>query len=198
MKNVLKTLFGLLLLVVLAIPTLAQEGARWRKNMILIYVPDHEYNSMMTSAFKEWEGNLKQKLQFYNYRESKLTNQKDGQTLVDIVVKFDSVKGEEAKNSGSVSLSQAGSGAIRRAEVTIVLKEDEKLLDDEEAKEKNDKEIKTIMLQQVGKVIGLTTSENPQSVMYKEVQENQQILSEDVEKVFTLYHWPYYRPLKSR
>lgn len=198
MKNALKIFFSLVLVMVFALPLMAQEGARWRKNMILIYVPDHEYEPMMTSAFKVWEGNLRQKLQFYNYRASKLTNQKDSQALIDVDVKFTSVSGEDAKNSGSVSLQQAGSGAIRHAEITIVLKQDEELSNDAEAKKKNDAEVKTIMLQQVGKAIGLGASQNPQSVMFEKVQENQQITPEDVEKVFILYHWPYYRPLKSK
>lgn len=198
MKNVLKIFFSIFFLLIFSLPMMAQGNARWRKNMILIYVPDHEYNSMMTSAFKEWESNLKQKLQFYNYRASKLTNQKDSQAIIDIDVKFGSISGEDVKNSGTVSLSQAGSGAIRHATITIVLKEDEELLNDAEAKKKNDEEIRTIMLQQVGKVIGLSTSQDPQSVMYNEVQENQQITAQDVENVFVLYNWPYYRPLKSK
>lgn len=196
MKHALKILLSLLLIAVFALPIIAQGEARWRKNMILIYVPDHEYEPMMTSAFKEWEGKLKQKLQFYNYRASKLTNQKDSQAIVDIDVKFGLISGEDVKNSGTVSLSQAGSGAIRHATITIVLKQDEELLNDVEAKKKNDEEIKTIMLQQIGKAIGLSTSQNPQSVMYEKIQENQQITSQDVENVFILYHWPYYKPLK--
>lgn len=196
MKNALKIFLSLLLIAVFALPIIAQGEARWRKNMILIYVPDHEYEPMMTNAFKEWEGNLKQKLQFYNYRASKLTNQKDSQSIIDIDVKFGSISGEDVKNSGTVSLSQAGSGAIRHATITIVLKQDEELLNDMEAKKKNDEEIKTIMLQQVGKAIGLSTSQDPQSVMYEKIQENQQITPQDVENVFILYHWPYYKPLK--
>ena len=196
MKNALKIFLSLLLIAVFALPIIAQGEARWRKNMILIYVPDHEYEPMMTNAFKEWEGNLKQKLQFYNYRASKLTNQKDSQSIIDIDVKFGSISGEDVKNSGTVSLSQAGSGAIRHATITIVLKQDEELLNDVEAKKKNDEEIKTIMLQQVGKAIGLSTSQDPQSVMYEKIQENQQITPQDVENVFILYHWPYYKPLK--
>ena len=198
MKNALKILLSLLLIAVLAVPIMAQGEARWRKNMILIYVPDHEYEPMMTNAFKEWEGKLRQKLQFYNYRASKLTNQKDSQAIIDIDVKFGSISGDEAKNGGFVSLQQAGSGAIRHAEITIVLKEDEKLLSDVEAKKKNDEEIKTIMLKQVGKAIGLGISQNPQSVMYDEIQENQVITPQDIENVFVLYNWPYYRPLKSK
>ena len=196
MKNALKIFLSLLLIAVFALPIIAQGEARWRKNMILIYVPDHEYEPMMTNAFKEWEGNLKQKLQFYNYRASKLTNQKDSQSIIDIDVKFGSISGEDVKNSGTVSLSQAGSGAIRHATITIVLKQDEELLNDVGAKKKNDEEIKTIMLQQVGKAIGLSTSQDPQSVMYEKIQENQQITPQDVENVFILYHWPYYKPLK--
>jgi len=199
MKNALKIFLGLLLIMIFALPNFAQGNARWRKNMILIYVPNHEYESMMTSAFKEWESNLKQKLQFYNYRASKLTNQKDSQAIIDIDVNFSSISGEDAKNSGSVSLQQAGSGAIRHASITIVLKElDEETVADPEVKAKNEAEIKTIMLQQVGKSIGLGMSENPQSVMYKEIQDDQQITQEDIDNVFVLYNWPVYRPLKRK
>ena len=58
-----------------------------------------------------------------------------------------------------------------------------------EKKAENEAEIYSIMLQQVGKIMGLQNSSNPQSVMYDKLQPKQTILQEDVDKVYTIYGW---------
>ena len=45
------------------------------------------------------------------------------------------------------------------------------------------------MLHEVGKVLGLPSSENQQSVMHDEILDNQSILQEDIDKIYELYGW---------
>lgn len=193
----LKIILGFLFVVALALPVLA--GGHWKKNMLLIYVPEHEYSAMMNKAFKDWEGRLHQKIQFYNSRFSTTAARKDDINLVDIEVKFVEISGgEEAKNAGSTTFNSAQSGNFRHAVIVIELKQDEKFQKDAQAKAKNDDEIYRIMQHEVGRVLGLTSSANPQSVMYDKIEEGQTILPEDIENLYHLYNWPIYKPLSKK
>lgn len=193
----LKIILGFIFALMLALPVLA--GGHWKKNMLLVYVPEHEYSPMMNKAFKDWEGRLHQKIQFYNSRFSTTAARKDDINLVDIEVKFVEISGgEEVHNSGSTTFNSAQSGNFRHAVIVIELSQDEKFKQDAQAKAKNDEEIYRIMLHEVGRVLGLTSSSNSQSVMYDKIEEGQTILPEDIENIYNLYNWPMYKPLNSK
>ena len=181
--NALRIIFGFLLLVVMAVPVMAQEPTHWNKNMLLVYIPEgNEYTKFMERAFDEWQSKFSRKIQFIKtnfYRDVK---------LAEIEVQFRQVVGEDAKNSGTTSLS-GKTNAYRHGTIVITTKYDEEFENDPAKKAENDEEVYGIMLHQVGKVMGLPDSTNPQSVMYNEVKPGQEILSEDVEKVYSLYGW---------
>ena len=199
MKNALKFFLSFVFVVIFSLPNSAFAETRWRKNMLLIYVPQHEYEAKMNSAFKDWESRLRQKIQFYNTRLSKTAAQKENLNLVDIEVAFQTSSGEYAENAGMVNCNLAGSGAFRYAQIVIVLKElDDATKADPVAMKKNEEEIYTIMLRQVGKALGLADSPDPNSVMHEIVGENQTITQQNIDDMFTLYRWPVYRPLKSK
>ena len=198
MKQILKLILSLCLLNILAFSSIANEGTKWKKNMLLIYVPEHQYATMMNDAFADWQGRLKQKMQFYSTKYVKSSNVKENESLVDISVQFGSVVSDDAENKGTTNLVLGRTGAIRKANIFIEIKEDPTLVQDPVKFAENEEEIYRIMLQQVGRSLGLTSSQNPNSVMNDEIQKGQIILPEDVEKLYNLYNWPAYRPLKSR
>ena len=71
----------------------------------------------------------------------------------------------------------------------VILFNNEEIEKDPAKKAKNDAEIYRIMLHEVGKVMGLPSSENPQSVMNDKIVDGQTILQEDIDKVYELYGW---------
>jgi len=191
-----KIILGLLLTVVISLPVMA-DSVKWKKNMLLIYVPQDEYAPQMKNAFAEWQSKLRQKIQFYNSHITKSDTVKEDVNLNDIVVRFERVQGEDAKNEGSTTLVQMGSGAIKHADIVIKIKEPGEA-EDANTKANNEKEISIIMQRQVGKALGLADSENIDSVMYNEVGLNQTILQEDVVRFFNQYNIPYYKPLNAK
>ena len=198
MKRVVEIVLSICLICFFALPSYSTDATKWKKNMLLIYIPEHEYALMMNQAFGEWQGKIRQKMQFYTTKFVKSTNIKDNDNLIDINVNFRTVNGENAQNTGSTSLTLGRTGSIRKAEIYIYIKEDAIHLQDVEAMKKHQEEVYSIMLQQVGKSLGLTSSQNPQSVMCQELQEGQTILSEDIESLYNIYNWAVYRPLKSK
>ncbi len=178
-----KIILGLFLLIGLSMQVFAQEPTHWNKNMLLVYIPDgNEYTPMMSKAFVEWEGKFSRKIQFIQsnfYRDVR---------LAEIEVKFNQVTGPEAKNSGATLLS-GKTNTYRHGEITINTLYDEEIENDAAKKALNNEEIYRIMLHEVGKVMGLPSSNNPQSVMNDEIIAGQSILQEDVDKVYELYGW---------
>lgn len=178
-----KLFVGLLLLSGLSMPVLA-EGMHWNKNMVMVYVPQEEgYTAQITRAFAEWEGKLGRKIQFFQ-----TSNPRDVR-LAEIEVQFNRVSGEGAKNTGSTNL-QGQTNAFRHANIVINAVYDEEIEKDPQKKAKNDEEIYRVMLHEVGKVIGLPSSANPQSVMSDKIEEKQTILPEDIDNIYQIYGWP--------
>lgn len=180
----LKILLGLFLLAGLfCTQVFAQEPTHWNKNMLLVYMPEgNEYTPMMSKAFIEWEGKFARKIQFIQ-----TTFERDVR-LAEIEVKFNQVSGEEAKNSGSTVLT-GQTNTYRHGTITINTLYNEEIEKDPAKKAQNDAEIYRIMLHEVGKVMGLPSSENPQSVMNDKIVDGQTILQEDIDKVYELYGW---------
>lgn len=185
----MKIILGLLLLCLLMLPACAQNE-RWKKNMLLVYIPDNVQpcTALMNNAFSEWQANQKQKIQFLRTRVSRDI------PISDIEVRFNSVSGEDAKNFGQTDLATYQSGSIKHGVITINYKDDVP----PELAEANNAEIYRVMLHEVGLVVGLTPSNNTQSVMYNDIKEGQKILPEDIENLYTLYGWPLYRPAKKK
>lgn len=179
----LKIISGLLLFAGLALPVFA-EGMHWNKNMVMVYVPqDESYTAPMARAFAEWESKLGRKIQFFQ------THNPRDIRLAEIEVQFNKVSGEGAKNTGSTNL-QGQANAFRHANMVINAVYDEEIEKDPVKKAKNDEEIYRVMLHQVGKVIGLQSSANPESVMADKIQEKQAILPEDINNIYEIYGWP--------
>lgn len=179
----LKILLGLFLLIGLSMQVFAQEPTHWNKNMLLVYLPEgNEYTPMMSKAISEWEGKFSRKIQFIQTTFSRDVR------LAEIEVKFNQVTGEEAKNSGSTVLT-GQTNTFRHGTITINTLYDEEIEKDPAKKEKNNEEIYRIMLHEVGKVMGLPSSQNEMSVMCDEIKDGQTILQEDVDKVYELYGW---------
>lgn len=179
----LKIILGVCLLSALSMPVLA-EGMHWNKNMVMVYVPqDEAYASQISRAFKEWEGRLGRKIQFFQ-----TSNPRDVR-LVEVEVQFNQVSGEGAKNSGSTSL-QGQTNAFRHGNIVINAIHDEEIEKDPVKKAKNEEEIYRVMLHEVGKVIGLQSSSNPKSVMADKIEEGQSILPEDIDNIYEIYGWP--------
>lgn len=180
-----KIILGLFLLLGLAVPAFAevrQNVPHWNKTLLMAYMQEgSEYAPLMQQAFKEWQGHLPRKLQFY------FTSLERDIRLVEIDVQFNRVTGENAKNSGSTSLD--GQNYFRHASIVINTIYDEEIENDPAKKAKNEEEIYTVMLQQVGKVLGLQTSSNETSVMFAEPKEGQKILQEDIDNVYRIYGW---------
>lgn len=178
-----RIILGLLLLSGFSLPVMA-EGMHWNKNMVMVYVPqDQEYSPKITGAFREWEGRLGRKIQFFQ-----TSNPRDIR-LAEIEVQFNQVSGEGAKNSGSTNL-QGQTNAFRHGNIVINAVYDEEIEKDPAKKAKNDEEIYRIMLHEVGKVIGLQSSSNPESVMCDKIEDGQSIQQEDIDNVYQLYGWP--------
>lgn len=181
--KILKIFLALLLFFGLNLQVFAQEPTHWNKNMLLIYLPEgQEYTPMMSKAFIEWESKFNRKIQFIQTTFSRDVR------LAEIEVKFNQVTGEGAKNSGSTVLS-GQTNTFRHGVITINTLYDEEMEKDPAKKEKNNQEIYRIMLHEVGKVLGLPSSENQQSVMHDEILDNQSILQEDIDKIYELYGW---------
>lgn len=181
--KVLKILLGLFLLIGLGAQVLAQEPTHWNKNMLLVYIPEgNEYSVPMAKAFREWEGKFSRKIQFI------ITNFNRDIRLAEIEVQFKQVTGEGAENSGNTTLT-GQTNTYRHGTVVINTLYDEEIEKDPVKKAKNDEEIYRIMMHEVGKVLGLPSSDNPQSVMNDKIEDGQTILQEDVDKVYERYGW---------
>lgn len=179
----IKILLGLFLLIGLTLQVFAQEPTHWNKNMLMVYIPEgNEYSTPMAKAFREWEGQFSRKIQFI------ITNFSRDVRLAEIEVRFNQVTGEGAKNSGSTTLS-GQTNTYRHGTVVINTLYDAEIEKDPVKKAANDKEIYRIMMHEVGKVMGLPSSENPKSVMNDKIEDGQSILPEDVDKVYELYGW---------
>lgn len=178
-----KIIVGLLLLSGLSMPVLA-EGMHWNKNMVMIYVPQNvDYAPQISRAFREWESRLGRKIQFFQ-----TSNPRDLR-LVEVEVQFNQVSGEGAKNTGSTTL-QGQTNAFRHGNIVINAVYDEEIEKDPVKKAKNDEEIYRVMLHEVGRVIGLQSSSNPESVMFDKIEAGQTILPEDIDNIYQIYGWP--------
>lgn len=179
----LKIIFGLFLFIGLGMQVFAQEPTHWNKNMLMVYIPqDSEYSGAMAKAFREWEGKFSRKIQFI------ITNFNRDVRLAEIEVQFRQVSGEGAENSGSTTLT-GQTNTYRHGTIVITTVYDEEIEKDPLKKAQNEEEIYRIMLHEVGKVMGLPSSDNGKSVMNDEIQAGQSILQEDVDKVYELYGW---------
>lgn len=182
--KVLKIILGLFLFLGFSFPVLAEPATapHWNKNLLMVYMPsDSEYSATMQRAFREWQGNLPSKIQFYT------TSSERDKRLVEIDVTFNVLEDAKAKNSGSTVLD--GSVNYRHGSIVINAVSNPEIEKDPKLKALNDEEIYAVMLREVGRVLGLPLSSNPQSVMNAEFATGQKILPEDVKSVCEIYGW---------
>ncbi len=188
--KVFRIFLGLCLLIGLSMQVFAEGAMRWNKNLLLIYMPaNNEYTPLMSKAINEWESKFSRKIHFIQ-----TTNPKDVR-IAEIQVIINQVSGADAKNSGETSLS-GQVNTFRHAVITINTLYNEAIESDVKKKEANDNEIYRVMQHEVGKLMGLSVSTNPQSVMNKEIIEGQTILQEDIDNIYNLYGWGVGRRVK--
>lgn len=163
--------FGMFLI---SVPSFAvgDNGFSWNKNTLTVYIPkDNAYSSMMQRAFQKWQDKSYKQL-YFNYVEK---------TPADIEVKFDEkIDGTDANNIGEYSITIKG-GNIVKAEIIIV----------SDAGKYSKDLIYTVMLHEIGHALGLSDSPRNLGIMHSPVNETQDIISNDIIKLFRLNGWSY-------
>lgn len=174
----LKKIFGIFILVsgifLLSLPSLAvgDNGFSWAKNNLTVYIPsDNSYSGMMQRAFQKWQDSSYKQLSF-SFVEK---------TPADIEVKFaDKIEGTDDGDIGEYSLTVRG-GNIVGADITIV----------PDGKKYSNNMIYTVMLHEVGHALGLTDSKRNIGIMHSPVNETQDIIPNDIIRLFRLNGWSY-------
>lgn len=173
-----KRLFLIFLFCVLTIlPVLAvgDYGPNWAKTPINVYIPkDEKYSSMMERAFSKWQNMSFGQLKFNFIAE------KTDDTNIDIEVEFGTKTDGTDGDLGSYSLTVKG-GEIKKANIVIV----------PDDKNYSQDMIFTVMLHEVGHALGLRDSKRKLGIMHSPVDETQDIISNDIIKLFRLNGWSY-------
>lgn len=163
--------FGILLL---SSPCFAigDNGFSWNKKNLSVYIPkDNAYSGMMSRAFKRWQDNSFGQLTF-TFAEG---------TPADIEVDFpDKTDGTDVGDLGSYSLLIKG-GYIVKATIDIV----------PNPKKYSKDMIFTVMLHEIGHALGLTDSKRNLGIMHTPVNDKQDIISNDIIRLFRLNGWSY-------
>lgn len=164
-------IFGIFLL---SSPSFAvgDNGFSWAKNNLSVYIPkDNSYSGMMQRAFQKWQDSSYKQLSF-SFVEK---------TPADIEVKFlDKLEGTDANDIGEYAITIKG-GNIVKAEITIV----------PDGKKYSNNMIYTIMLHEIGHALGLSDSTRSLGIMHSPVKETQDIISNDIIRLFRLNGWSY-------
>lgn len=174
----LKRIFAVFILVLaiflMSLPSFAvgDNGFSWAKNNLTVYIPkDNNYSGMMQRAFQKWQDKSFKQLSF-SYVEKK---------PADIEVTFpEKIEGTDAGDIGEYSLTIQG-GSIVKAEIYIV----------PDGKKYSNDMIYTVMLHEVGHALGLPDSVRNLGIMHSPVNETQDIISNDIIRLFRLNGWSY-------
>lgn len=145
-------------------------GPNWEKQIIKVYIPEDSYSGMMQRAFQKWVEKCNGRLKF-EYVESLPAD-----IEVDFADKTDGTDGE----IGSYVLTIKG-GAITEAKIVIA---------PNPTKNSNNL-IYTVMLHEIGHVLGLKDSHRKLGIMATPVTEEQDIVYTDVYRLYQVNGWTY-------
>ena len=175
LKNLFKIFVLLAGIFLLSMPSFAvgDNGFSWDKKDLKVYIPQGvDASGMMQRAFKKWQDKSFGQLSFTFVDKKESAN---------IIVVFDNkTDGTDAGDIGSYALTIKG-GNIIGAEITIV----------PDYKKYSKDMIYTVMLHEVGHSLGLTDSKRNLGIMHSPVTETQDIISNDIVKLFRLNGWSY-------
>ena len=144
----------------------------WKTGNITVYIPNDPKAGGMRRAFERWQnisaGNLK-----FSFVSK-------GPANIDVVF-TDNVSGSD----GSISeykLTKKGN-VINKAEIKIATK-------GKKAKNYSNNYIYTVMLHEIGHVLGLVDMpDKPTSIMHMPVSESQDIKKVDIRNLYNIYGW---------
>lgn len=144
-------------------------GPKWGKETLSVYIPQNgDYSHMMLHAFQEWQNKCYGQLKF------DFTDKKPADIEVDFKDKTDGTDGD----IGSYTMTIQG-GAISKVEIII-------------APQNNpDNLVYTVMLHEVGHALGLRDSSRKLGIMHSPVNAQQNIISNDIVKLYRLNGWSY-------
>lgn len=146
-------------------------GPNWDKPVIKVYIePNHAYSEMFLHAFQKWENSSYGQLKF------EYVTQKPA----DIETSFVSQVDGSDEVAGSYSLLIKG-GKIDKAEIFIVAN----------PTLYSNQMIYTTMLHEVGHALGLGNSNRKLGIMHSPVEEKQDIISNDIVRLFRLNGWSF-------
>jgi len=176
-KKILSAFFVLAAIIISASVSKAADVVNsvyphWQKSPISVYIENGQKSGSMRNAFNRWQSASYGKLKFT------YVNDKDN---ADIKVKFSEVSSNYNGAVGSSSVQKSGNEIIS-ADINISVG----------SKKYSNNYVYTVMLQEVGHVLGL--SDNPRktsSIMHTPVNENQDILKLDVRELFRVNGWSY-------
>ena len=173
MKKILILFIAIFCMLFFIKPSFAvgDYGPNWSKNEITVYIPEgNPYSSMMVHAFKKWQDKSYGQLKFIMAKK----------IPADIVVKFtDKTDGSDG-DIGSYAITIMG-GQITKGEIIIAPNPQINSQD----------MIFTVMLHEIGHVLGLHDTKRNIGIMHTPVNTKQDIASNDIIKLFKLYGWSY-------
>lgn len=172
-KKIINGFFILISLFVAILPVnaIGSNGPSWTKNTLSVYIPsDNNLSSTMLHAFQRWQNKCYGQLKFIYVLNPP----------ADIEVVFAQETDGSDGEIGSYALTIKG-GDIAGAEITIANSEN-----------KHSKDLVfTTMLHEVGHALGLTDTNRNIGIMHSPVNEKQDIVSNDIIKLFRLNGWSY-------
>ena len=175
LKNIFKIFIIMTGLFLLSMPSFAvgDNGFSWANKNLTVFIPQGSDSSgMMQRAFKKWQDKSFGQLTFT------FVDKKDTANI--IVIFSDKTDGTDNNDIGSYALTIKG-GNITNAEITIV----------PDYKKYSKDLVYTIMLHEVGHSLGLIDSKRNLGIMHTPVTEQQDIISNDMIKLFRLNGWSY-------
>ena len=152
------------------VAALLNASPNWEKQTLKVYIQKDSYSDMMHRAFQKWIDKCSGRLKIEFVASSP----------ADIEVNFAKETDKTDGDIGSYSLTVKG-GHITKAQITIAPNP-----------EKNSNNlIYTVMLHEVGHALGLSDSTRKLGIMSTPVTENQDIINNDIYKLFRLNGWSY-------
>lgn len=148
------------------------NGFSWDKKELTVYIPkSNSYSDMMQRAFKRWQDNSFGQLSFSFVDESD----------ADINVTFGSeTDGTDVGDIADYEITIRG-GSIVKAKINMV----------PDSKKYSNDMIFTVMLHEVGHALGLADSKRNLGIMHTPVNEKQDLIPNDMIKLFRLNGWSY-------
>ena len=145
-------------------------GPNWEKPTIKVYIPEDSYQGMMQRAFQKWVDESNGKLRF------EYLDEPPADIEVDFADKTDGTDG----NIGSYTMTVMG-GHIKKATITIA----------PNPTQNSNNLIYTVMLHEIGHVLGLRDTPRKLSIMSTPILETQDISKTDIIRLFHLNGWAY-------